>query len=146
MKNYAIILASGSSSRFGGDLPKQFIKINGKTILELSVEAFQKNENITDIIVVCNPFYIDLCEELLPKETFSKVQTIITGGETRQKSSSIGVSLVKEDDAKILIHDGARPFVSQEIINNCLKKLDEVDAVGVAIPSNDTIIKIDKNN
>lgn len=146
MKNYAIILASGSSSRFGGDLPKQFIKIDNKTILELSVEAFQKNENITDIIVVCNPLYIDLCEEILPKEIFTKVNTIITGGETRQKSSFIGVSLIKEKNAKVLIHDGARPFISQKIINNCLKKLDEIDAVGVAIPSNDTIIKVDENN
>ena len=118
MKNYAIILASGSSSRFGGELPKQFIEIDGKTILEHSVNAFEINENITDIIVVCNPDYIEL--------------------------SYIGVSLVEEDNANVLIHDGARPFVSQKIINDCIEGLKKFDALGVAIESNDTMIKLDE--
>ena len=144
MKNYAIILASGSSSRFGGELPKQFIEIDGKTILEHSVNAFEINENITDIIVVCNPDYIELSKEILSNK-FSKIRHITTGGKTRQESSYIGVSLVEEDNANILIHDGARPFVSQKIINDCIDGLKKLDALGVAIESNDTMIKLDKN-
>ena len=100
MKNYAIILASGSSSRFGGELPKQFIEIDGKTILEHSVNAFEINENITDIIVICNPDYIELSKELLLNK-FSKIRHITTGGKTRQESSYIGVSLVEENEANI---------------------------------------------
>ncbi len=145
MRSYAIILASGSSRRFGGDLPKQFMKINGKTILEMTVEAFEQNEKITDIIVICNPDYIELCEKLLPVERFTKLRAISKGGETRQKSSYIGVSFVKENDAKVLIHDGARPFVSQKIIDDCVDGLDKFDALGVAISSNDTIIELDEN-
>ena len=144
MKNYAIILASGSSSRFGGELPKQFIEIDGKTILEHSVNAFEINENITDIIVICNPDYIELSKEILSNK-FSKIRHITTGGKTRQESSYIGVSLVEEDNANILIHDGARPFVSQKIINDCIDGLKKLDALGVAIESNDTMIKLDKN-
>lgn len=143
MKNYAIILASGSSSRFGGELPKQFIEIDGKTILEHSVNAFEINENITDIIVVCNPDYIELSKEILNNK-FSKIRHITTGGKTRQESSYIGVSLVEEDNANVLIHDGARPFVSQKIINDCIEGLKKFDALGVAIESNDTMIKLDE--
>ena len=143
MKNYAIILASGSSSRFGGELPKQFIEIDGKTILEHSVNAFEINENITDIIVVCNPDYIELSKEILSNK-FSKIRHITTGGKTRQESSYIGVFLVEEDNANVLIHDGARPFVSQKIINDCIEGLKKFDALGVAIESNDTMIKLDE--
>ncbi len=143
MKNYAIILASGSSNRFGDKLPKQFAKINGKTILELSVEAFEKNKNITDIIVICNPDFLDLSKEILG-EKFSKIIKIASGGKTRQQSSSIGVSYVKEDDANILIHDAARPFVTQKIINDCILALNEFDAAGAAIDSNDTIVQLNE--
>jgi len=145
MKNYAIILASGSSNRFGDKVPKQFIEIDGQTILEKSVEAFEINSNITDIIVITNPNYIELSEKLLHNK-FSKLRTIHSGGATRQDSSRIGVSLVNEDEANVLIHDAARPFVTQEIINNCIKELEHNNAVGVGIPSNDTIIKVDENN
>jgi len=144
MKNYAIILASGSSNRFGDKIPKQFIKIEGQTILEKSIEAFEKNENITDIILITNPDYIEYTQNLV-KDKFSKLRTIQAGGKTRQESSSIGVSLIEETEANVLIHDGARPFVSQEIITNCINALKTNNAVGVAINSNDTIIKLDEN-
>lgn len=145
MKTYAIILASGQSVRFGGNTPKQFMKIGDTTILEKSIKAFEVNSQITNIILVCNPQYIDLVKKTL-KNKFKKLSAIIPGGETRQKSSQIGVSFIAEENAKILIHDAARPFVSQNIINNCIKALDTHKACTIAIPSTDTIIKIDKNN
>ena len=144
MKNYAIILASGSSSRFGDKLPKQFAKINGKTILEMSVEAFEKNQNITDIIVICNPDFEDLTKKILNKN-FSKIIKITPGGKTRQESSAIGTNYVKEDDANVLIHDAARPFVTQKIINDCILALKKFDAAGVAVESNDTIIQVNQD-
>ena len=142
MKNYAIILASGSSNRFGDKIPKQFIKIDGETILEKSIKAFEVNDNITDIIVITNPDYIEFTQKLLG-DKFKKLRQIHVGGKTRQESSSIGVDLVDDDDANILIHDAARPFVTQKIINDCVGALKENSAVGVAINSNDTIIKLD---
>ena len=144
MKNYVIILASGSSNRFGDKIPKQFIEIEGQTILEKSIDAFEKNSNITDIILITNPDYIEYTQNLV-KGKFSKLRTIHAGGKTRQESSAIGVSLIKEPNANVLIHDAARPFVSQEIITNCIKALETNKAVGVAINSNDTIIKVDEN-
>ena len=141
MKNYAIILASGSSNRFGGNIPKQFIKLDNETILEKSIKAFEINPNITDIIVVTNPDYLEMTKELL-NDKFSKLKNIITGGATRQESSYNGVFSIHDNEGNVLIHDAARPFVTQEIINDCIEKLKTEKAVGVAINSVDTIVKI----
>lgn len=143
MKNYAIILASGTGSRSGLNIPKQFFKIKNKTLLEYSIEAFQFNEKIDAIIVVSNPDFIDLTKELSIK--YSKVINILPGGETRQKSSEIGVNSIQEE-VNVLIHDAVRPFISQNIINECIEALKEYNAINVAIESSDTILEIDENN
>ena len=145
IKNYAVILASGTGSRFGANLPKQFIKINGKTILEYSVEAFDKNENIDNIIVVIAPKYRNKAKKIIEQNKYKKVSSIINGGEIRKISSYNGISIIKDKEANVLIHDCARPFVSEKIINNCISELKKYDAVGVAIPTTDTIIETENN-
>lgn len=143
LKNYAIILASGTGSRFGSEIPKQFLKINDKTILEISIEAFENNSQIDEIIVVITPEYRKLAEEILKKNNYKKVSKILNGGETRKDSSSIGVESITEKEANILIHDCARPFVSQRIINECIESLKTYKAINVAIPAVDTIIEVE---
>ncbi|MBQ9245541.1 2-C-methyl-D-erythritol 4-phosphate cytidylyltransferase [bacterium] len=144
MKHIAIILASGSGSRFGTNIPKQFFSFKGKTVLEHSIEAFQNNNFIDNIIVVCNPDYRSKTVELSKK--YSKVINIVNGGETRQQSSYNGVFSVNENNCNVLIHDAARPFVSNKIINDCIAALKEHKAVNVAIEATDTIIVVDENN
>lgn len=139
--NYGIILASGYGSRFGADIPKQFIKINGKTILEYTISAFEKNKMTNEIILVVNEGWIDFCKSF----KFSKLKHIVSGGERRQDSSRIGVSLIKEDDAKVLIHDGARPFVTDEIINNCYLALDKYRAIDTGIEATDTTVQVNES-
>ena len=80
LKNYAIILASGTGSRFGSEIPKQFLKINNKTILEFSIEAFETNSQINEIIIVITPEYRNLAEEILEKNNYKKVSKILNGG------------------------------------------------------------------
>lgn len=143
LKNYAIILASGTGSRFGSEVPKQFLKINDKTILEYSIEAFEKNSKIDEIIVVITPEYKNLAEEILEKNNYKKVKNLLNGGETRKDSSSIGVESIQEKEANVLIHDCARPFVSQRIINECIESLKTYKAINVAIPAVDTIIEVE---
>jgi len=145
-KNYAIILASGSGERMNLSLPKQFMELEGKTVIEYTVEAFEKNNNIHEIILVTNPHYRKLTEEILSKKNYKKISKILKGGKIRRESSFIGTASIEEDDASVLIHDGARPFVSQRIINNCLEALKKHAAVTVALPCVDTIIKIDEEN
>ncbi|MBR6127578.1 2-C-methyl-D-erythritol 4-phosphate cytidylyltransferase [bacterium] len=145
MKTYAIILASGTGNRFGGDLPKQFTEIAGKTILERSIEVFEGVNGVNgidSIILVITPEYKELAEEIVKKNNYKKVSKIIEGGKLRKDSSYNGVFSIEENEANILIHDCARPFISADVIKNCIKALETHNAVGVAIPSTDTIIEV----
>ena len=140
---YAVILASGKGERMNCGFPKQFAKIKGKTIIERSIEAFEKNENVDEIIVVSEPSTIEKIKEIVNKNNYKKVTKIVPGGAVRAESSSIGVGEVAVDDAKVLIHDAARPLVTQRIINDCISALDSCDAVHTAIKATDTIIEAD---
>ncbi len=142
LKNYAIILASGLGSRFGNNIPKQFEKINGKTILERSIEIFENNEGINEIILVITPQYHDMALSILG-DKYKKLSKILKGGSTRKESSSIGMNSILDKEANVLIHDCARPFLSQEVLNNCINSLNIYDAVNVAIPVTDTIMEIE---
>lgn len=146
MKNIALILASGTGERAGLNIPKQFALIRNKTILEYSIDAFSNNENIDYIIVVSNPNFLNETKDIVEKNKYLKVSKVIPGGKTRQESSYIGVNSINESNAKVLIHDAVRPFISDEIINECIFALDKYKAVNVAIDSSDTIIEVDDNN
>ena len=143
MKTYGIILASGTGNRYGSDIPKQFIKIAGKTIFEHTIDVFENSPVIDSVIVVVTPEYRFFAEELILKNHYKKVAKLLNGGATRKESSSIGVFAIEEAEAKVVIHDCARPFLAQRIINECVEVLDKYDAIDVAIPSADTIIKVD---
>ena len=146
MKTIAIILASGVGARLGLNIPKQFYEIRGKSVLEHSIIAFHSNTKIDEIIIVSHPDYISNVEEIVSQGNYDKVTKIITGGKTRQESSSNGVNSILDDDAKVLIHDSVRPFVSKRIIDDCINALNNYNAVNVAIETADTIIEIDEDN
>ncbi|MDR1232766.1 MAG: 2-C-methyl-D-erythritol 4-phosphate cytidylyltransferase [Puniceicoccales bacterium] len=142
MKTYAILLASGTGERIGSDLPKQFLKISGRTIFEHSIEVFERNGSIDEIIIVVHGQFIDFCKKILNQSGFKKIRKILVGGETRQMSSSIGVNSIFDEEAKVLVHDAVRPLISGRVINDCVAALDKYDAVDVAIPTADTIIEV----
>lgn len=142
MKNIALILASGTGSRCGLEYPKQFAEINGKTILQHTVEKFQNNNNIDEIYLVTNAEYVGKVKELT--SIYPKVISVVKGGVTRKDSSYNGISCIKEDEANVLIHDGVRPMVTDEIINNCVEELKLNPAVCVTIDSTDTVYLTDK--
>lgn len=139
--NYAVILASGKGERVGENIPKQFVEIKGKTILEYTISAFEKNKNTNRIILIVNEEWVDFCKNF----NFSKLYKVAKGGPRRQDSSKIGVDLIDEDDAKVLIHDGARPFIEDEIINNCYSALDSYNAIDTGIEATDTTVQVDEN-
>lgn len=145
LKNYAIILASGRGARFDSGLPKQFTKIAGKTVLEHTVEIFEKHNLIDEVIIVITPEYRSFGEEILLKNNWNKVTKILNGGETRKESSYIGLTSIKEAEGNVIIHDCARPFLSHNIISDCISALDQYSAVDVAIKASDTIIKVKDN-
>lgn len=143
IKNYGIILASGSGSRYGSDIPKQFIKIAGKTILEHTVEIFETSPEIDEISLVITPEYRHVAENILLKNKYKKVTKLLNGGETRKDSSFIGINSIEENEANVLIHDCARPFLTNKIIADCVEALKKYDAIDVAIPATDTVIEVE---
>jgi len=145
-KVHALILASGNGTRAEFSIPKQFVKIGGKTILEHTIDIFERNDRIDDLIIVINPSYRTLVENLIIKNNYKKVFKILNGGLTRQESSFIGINAIDNEDDLVLIHDAVRPFLTNKIINKCIDSLKKYNAVDVAISSADTIIQIDDNN
>lgn len=149
MKNIAVILAGGSGSRLGADRPKQFLSLkDGRTVLETCVDAFHQNEHIDEIAIVMHPDHIAEAQALLPTSRFPKIKYWIPGGTERWESSLHAVEALSasHDDCNVLIHDCARPFVSQEIITNTCLALETHEAVTVAIPVTDTLYVIEPGN
>lgn len=145
MKNFGIILLAGSSSRFASQTKKQFYLIKDKPVLFYSINAFEKSNYIDEIIVVCAKEDVEKVTSLLKDYSFKKIKCIVKGGNSRQKSVFNGLAKIDED-GKVLIHDAARPLVSQKIIEELIKGLDEFDGVVPALKVVDTIVKADDNS
>ena len=139
MRNIVILLASGSGSRIGADCPKQFIKINGKYLLEYSLKTFNNHINIDEIVVVCHPDYIELVKNIVAQGRYLKVKSVVQGGETRQESVHNGLFSITHEEGNVLIHDSARPFVTPKMIDDVLDALESYTAVSTVLPSTDTM-------
>ena len=142
MKNVAVILASGSGTRFGSKTPKQFIKLAGKPVIVYTLEAFQKSACIDEIIIVTNDNYTDFVSSLTIDYNISKSTKIISGGKERYESSWSAIQSIEHEECNIIFHDAVRPFVSDRIITDCVKALDKWNAVDVIVDPTDTIVKI----
>lgn len=140
----AVVLAAGFGTRFDPDNPKQLVSVGGKPIVCWSVEAFEANARVSDIVLVVNATVRAHVEQLVDEHGYPKVRAIIDGGAERADSTNAALSLLAEagipGDAKLLIHDAVRPFVSQASIDGCVDALDAFDAATVAIASTDTIL------
>ena len=138
-----IIAAGGKGTRMGADINKVYLKLLGKEILVHTIEAFQQNKNVDEIIVVTGKNDIDRCCELVKKYKLSKVTVVVKGGSTRQKSVYNGIAASKGDI--IAIHDGARPLISQQEINAVINDCKEYDAAALGVSVKDTLKLVDEN-
>lgn len=139
--NIALILAAGSSHRFNADLPKQFYLIDGKPLIWYAIKSFHDVETIDAIVLVTKKEHINYLSQLIQDNNFIKVKHIIIGGNTRQESSFNGVKFVKtiaKDDDIVLIHDAARPFISQRIVLECIEGAKKYNAVTTVLANDDT--------
>ena len=142
-KVIAILLAGGSGSRFGADRPKQFLEVNGCTVLEHSIKAFNRSSLVDEIVIVTRQDFI--LEVTSIASAYPKVKHVCTGGKERYHSTLSALEVCNSGDNILLIHDAVRPVVSENIIKRCVEALNEYDAVGVAVPSTDTIVRVDAN-
>ena len=163
MRNIAVILAGGIGARVGGNTPKQLLPLqDGKSVLEHAVDAFEQSPHIDEVCIVMHPDYIAHAEQMLLANAWQKVRHIIPGGKERWESSVNAIRQVRgerlevkgketycqlpiansHNTVNLLLHDAARPFVSQDIIARICEALEEHEAVTVAIPSTDTVYEM----
>ena len=143
--NGVVIVAAGTGSRMNMGINKQFIKLEGKEIIAYTIEKFYNNSNIEDIVVVVKEDESEFfTKEILDKYNFKNVK-IAYGGKERQDSVYNGLKLLDEKCDVVLIHDGARPFVSDKIIDKSIEEAKEHKAIVVGVPVKDTIKVIDND-
>ena len=142
--NIAIILAGGTGSRMGADKPKQFIEVDGRTVIERCIDAFEVAPGIDEIAVVMHPQWTALMHEVAEHNQWKKLKKILEGGSERYMSSlnAIAAYIDYPDDTNLLLHDAARPWVSQEVIARTVQALTHHEAVAVGIPSTDTVWEV----
>jgi len=142
----AVILAGGVGTRVGLDIPKQLIKVAGRTILEHTLSTFDAHPMVDEIIVMMAQGHLDAVHAIVRNGGYRKVRHVLEGADTRNGTTQRALDAISDDDAPVLFHDAVRPLVSPRIITDCYEALQSYDAVDVAIPSADTIIEVDGDN
>lgn len=140
----AVILAAGSSTRFGKTTNKNLEVIHGKTVLSYSIQAFSQNKYIDDIIITAKETDMTTIHDILNKEKLNKNIKIVLGGKTRNES--VKNSIEKTESDIVIIHDGARPAIKQKYIDECIENMTNFKGVTIGVRSKDTVKISDCNN
>ena len=139
MKTAAVILAAGKGSRMQSDIPKQYLTVSGRPLIYYALRTFQ-NSFIDEIILVVSPGDITYCRsEIIEKYGFCKVTHIVEGGSQRYHSVCNGLHAVNPETEYVFIHDGARPCVSDDILQRVYEEVIHYKACVVGMPVKDTI-------
>lgn len=143
MKRYAIIVAGGKGLRMGGDVPKQFLPIGGKPVLMRTLETFRRFDAEMQLIVVLPQDQIAYWKELCQQQGCDICHQVVAGGDTRYHSVKNGLAIIPaESNAVVGVHDGVRPFVSQEVLRHCYELAEGKKAVIPVIPVIETIRRL----
>ena len=143
LRTVAVVLAGGSGSRVGLDVPKQLLKVAGRTIIEHSVSALHDCDEVDEIVVVMTPDFVPEVQALLVRPELPKVTRVLPGGADRNASTRLALDALGEQECNVLFHDAVRPLLSQRVVKDCVEALASYEAVDVAIPSADTIVRVD---
>lgn len=147
----AIVLAGGNGSRMKSNVAKQYMMLCKREVLSYSLETFQKHDAISDIILVVRAGDEDYCKmAIVDKYYIDKVSCICVGGDNRYDSVRNGLECVKrlkgfDRDDVVIIHDGARPFVTKEMIDASIEAVNDSGACTIGVPVKDTIKIVDED-
>ena len=145
-KTVAIIPAAGAGIRMGGDRPKQFLELEGRPILQVTLERFQQSPDVDGIIVVVPSAEVGYCRrEIVERHDLEKVKRVIAGGERRQDSVRLGIEASGGEYEFVLIHDGVRPLIQPDLISRIVLSAREDGAVIAALPAKETVKEVDEN-
>ena len=139
----AIIVAAGQSRRMGGDTSKQFILIDGVPVIVRTLKAFEIAERIREVVIAARQEDIPQMYALIQDYEITKVNQIITGGETRQESVFRAIAQVDENADFLAIHDGARPLIRPQEIDLAVSAAVEHGAAALGVPVKDTVKQVD---
>ncbi len=144
MKHIGLIVAAGSGTRVGGDIPKQFMEVGGKPLLFYSLKTMQ-DSFLDEIIVVTGEDWIDhVRTEIVAKEGLTKVIHVVKGGSERGSSVYEGLRAIEDPaDSYVYIHDGARPLLTEDTLERLKEGVEKNGAVLAAVPCKDTIKVVD---
>jgi len=144
MRMVAVVLGGGTGQRIGAALPKQLLRLGGKTLVEHCVAAFEQAPGVDEILVVMAAGYVEQVRDMLAEAGFLKVTGVIAGGVARSDSTRVALAAIGgADECGVLLHDAARPLVDQRIIADCVAALEVHEAAGVAVPASDTMVITD---
>jgi len=142
--NIALIFAGGIGSRMKlNDMPKQFLKVGGRTIISLTIDKFHSHKDIHGIVVVCVDTHIDVCISEIEKNDFSKVIDVVPGGASAQESILLGLRRIKQyndGNVTVLIHDGVRPLIDEGLISRNIRAVEEYGSSVTIVTCNETVL------
>ncbi len=144
VKVYAVIPAGGKGKRGGTETPKQYIRFHGKELIAYTLEVFQKNNLVDEIIIAAEPNYFPVLEEIKKKFNLNKILKIVEGGEERQDSVHNALkSIIANDNDLIAVHDAARPLLPDDILTKAINTAQEKGNALVCLKARDTLLKGD---
>ena len=139
----ALVPAAGHGTRIGGNTPKQFLELGGVPLLVHSLRILDAVEAITEIILAVREPDRPFCEEdIVRRFDIQKVSHIVAGGQRRQDTVRNGLAAVPNSSDFVLVHDGARPFVTTDMVNHAIATAGRVGGAVVAIPMPDTVKRV----
>lgn len=135
----ALIVAAGRGTRMGGQVNKQFLPLCGMPVLARTIDAFEQSELVGEVVVVAGHGEMPEAAALVREYAFQKVVRIVAGGETRQQSAAAGLEAANPATAYFAVHDGARPLITPQQIDDVVRAAFETGAASAAAPVKDTI-------
>ncbi len=144
MKTQVIIPAAGAGKRFKSSTPKPLVLLGKKPIIVYALEVFQKCSSIDSVIVVAAKKFVPRFKNIIRRYRLSKVKNVVAGGATRRASVSNGLKALDQDTDLVVIHDGARPFITRKLIEKSIRTAQKQAALIVAVPVKPTIKAADR--
>ncbi len=146
MKVTVLVPAAGSGTRMGKGVKKQFLLLAGRPVLAHTLQFFEQIKEVSEIIPIVPQDELEHClEDCVDGQNLKKVKRVVPGGHQRQDSVFNGLKSVEPGTDVVMVHDGVRPFLTPELVDELLKALDVCDGAILAVPAKDTLKEVTKD-